>query len=543
MPLAILFWWIVAGVWGILFAWLYRDYMNPDGISYLDIASSALEHGPRGLVNAYWSPLYPALITLWELIIRPSPAQEFASVHALNGIIYFAAAITFGFFLRELILYRAPERGPLWKQGAFIAFAFAIFFCYLNADVTPWVVTPDVLLAAIYFAAAGLFFRILREPGEPHTYVVLGCVLAVGYYTKSILLPAAIVLLGILFVCRCRSRAHRKNGFIAAVVLLMVCAPHIALVSSRAGHLSIGETGRLNYLWWVQGIRKAQGWTGTPGGDVPVHGPRVVMRDPEVLEFGRPIGGTYPLWYDPSYWYAGAKVRFNLQDQLATLRFSLSFYKRHFDDLLRYPLAGLVALIVLAAITRTRPSAAECWFILWPVAILIMYALLLTEHRYIAPCLILFWTGAYSVLLARNGTIERLLLILLAGLILAPRIVEFQNTYRKLSPPTGEPGNVVMARDLHQIGIAPGDPIATVGLPFGQDYARIARLRIVAQISDATQFWSLPPETAAEVEQAIANTGAKILVGSGRPPGFQPDRWRAMPGAPYTVLPLRKTAD
>lgn len=542
LPLAILFWWGVAGVWGILFARLYRDAMNPDGISYLDLANNALTHGPHGLVNAYWSPLYPALIALWELVTRPSPDQEFASVHLLNAVIYFAAAVSFGFFLRELILFRAPERGNLWNQGAFVAFAFALFFYYLNGDIIPWVITPDILLAVIEFTAAALFFRILRHAGKPHAYVALGCVLAVGYYTKSIMLPAGIVLLGILFVCRHRSRKHLRKVLIAAAVMFVVCGPQIVMTSSRVGHVSIGETGRLNYIWCVQRMRQFEAWTGTPGGDMLIHGPRVVMRDPEVLEFGKPISGTYPLGYDPAYWYAGAKVHFDLQEQLAAVRRNLLFYRDRFFDL-RYPIAGLIMVLGLSVVVRTKPSAPECWCALWPVALLMMYALLYTEYRYVAPWLILFWVSAYSAVLARNGRAERFLLILLAGVVLVPRVVEFQNMYGKRSQSSDVWRNVVMARDLHQMGIRPGDPIATVGDAFSHHYARIARVHVVAQVTNSAAFWSLPSDTAAAVERAIASTGAKILVGPSRPPEFQSDSWSVVPGTEFSLLPLSKPGD
>lgn len=513
--------------------------MNPDGVSYLDLASNALTHGPSGLVNAHWSPLYPGLIAFWELLTRPSPSQEFASVHALNAIIYFAAAISFGFFLRELILFRASERGKLWNQGAFIGFSFALFLYYLNGDVIPWVVTPDILLAVFQFLAAALFFRVLRDSGSLKTCVALGCVLAAGYYAKSIMLPAGIVLLGILFVCRYRSRRHLKNVLIAAAVMFVVCGPQIVMISSRVGRVSIGETGRLNYLWWVQRIRQFEGWTGTPRGDTPIHGPRVVMRDPEVLEFRQPIGGTYPLWYDPAYWYAGAKVHFDLQKQLAALRLNLHFYKKHLAEL-RYPILGLIVLLGLGVVARTKPSVTECWFVLWPAAVLIMYALLFTEYRYVAPWFTLLWVSVCSAVLARNGTTERLLLVLLAGLILAPRLVEFQDTYRNPSPPPGAAGNVVMPHHLHQMGIRAGDPIATVGQAFDHHYARIARVHVVAQVTDAAAFWSLPPDTAVAVERAIASTGAKVLVGSSRPSEFQPESWSAVPGTAFSILLLSK---
>jgi hypothetical protein len=537
LPLAILFWCVVAGAWGVLMAWFYRHFANPDGICYLDLASNASVYGPRALVNPYWSPLYPALIALWNLLIRPSPFQEFASVHALNAVIFFATSLSFGFFLRELILFRAPERGDLQSQGAFIAFAFALLLCYLNGHITPFALTPDILLAATQFSSAALFFRILRGTSKLYAYVALGCVLALGYYAKSIMLPAGVVLLGILFVCRYRSRAHLKNVLIAAAAMLLVCAPQIAMISSRVGHFSIAETGRLNYLWWVQGVRQFGGWTGTPGGDMPIHGPRVIAKYPEVLEFAMPISGTYPLWYDPTYWYAGAKVRFNLKQQWAALRVNLLFYKNLFFDL-RYPLQGLVVFIVLAISARRRPSAPECWFMLWPLAMLIMYALLITEYRYVASSLILFWVSAYSSVLARNGAFSRLLLIVLAAVILTPRLIEL-NTHRSSAKRRHEPDYFLVARDLNQMGIEPGDSIATVGEAFGHYYARTARVHIVAQITDANAFWSLSPSSADAIERAVAGTGAKILMGLNRPPAFQSDDWHIVPGTSYSVLRLR----
>lgn len=530
-PLAILIWWGLSAIWGIVVAWLYRDFMNPDGVSYLDLASAALANGPRGLVNAHWSPLYPALIALWELIARPLPMQEFAFVHALNAIIYLAAAVSFGFFLRELILLRAPERGDLSKQGSFITFGFALFFFYLNINITPFAVTPDILTAAIQFAAAALFFRIARGAGKLSAFIALGGVLAVGYYAKSIMLPAGLVLLGLLFLCQRHATKHLRNILVAVVVMLLLCAPQVLAVSQRVGRPSISETGKLSYLWLVQHIRPFAGWTGSTGGDMPLHGPRVLMADPEVLEFGAPIGGTYPLWYDPAYWYAGAETHFNLKDEWAALRFSLSYYE--FRDLL-VPLIGLAVFIALAIIARRRAGTIERWFLLWPLSILIMYALLIAEHRYVAASLILFWITAYSAFLHRNNKSERLIMIALAGVLIISGLFQFQQKYRALSLP----GNNKVATELNQTGIRDGDPIATVGEGFSHHYARLARVRIVAQITDEPGFWSLPPNKAVAVERAVAGTGAKVLLGRGRPADFQPDRWRAVSGTSYSVLML-----
>ena len=538
VPLAIWFWWVVATVWGILNARLYRNFMNPDGISYLDLASEALKRGPLALVNPHWGPLYPGLIALWNALLRPSPVQEFAYVHMLNAVIYFVAAVAFGLFLRELILFRASERGPLWRQAAFITFSFALFLRYSNGGILPFVTTPDILLSATIFGAAACFFRIVRGAGI-RAYVVLGCILGLGYLSKSVMLPAGVVLLGILFVCRGFSKSHSRKTLMAAAVTLLVCTPQIVLISRQVGHPSVGETGKLNYIWWVQGIRQFQGWTGTPGGDMPVHGPRLIVSNPEVLEFGEPVPGTYPLWYDPAYWYAGSRVHFDPAQQWKAFKASLVFYKNYFPDL-RYPLAGLMVLIVLAISMRFPPKRIESWFILWPLASLIMYALLTTEIRYIAPWLTLFWIGAYSAVWARNRIAERLLFFLLAIVILTPRLIDLGQAYSILANSRGLPLNVWVARHLTDNGIRPGDSIAIVGTGFDHYYARTARVRIVAQVTDERDFWSHSDASVRGVERALAGIGAKALVARNRPAEFQSGNWHTVPETPYSFLILNQ---
>src|SRR5882762_9928595 len=156
------FWCLVAASWGAISAWLYRDWMNPDGISYLDLADNALQNGPLALVNAHWSPLYPALIACWKWLFHPTAVQEFAYVHALNGVIYSIAAVCFGFFLHQFLMLRSSP-GENWvRKSIFTAFGFSLFFLYMNADITPFVATPDLLLACTVFAAVGSFCQIMR---------------------------------------------------------------------------------------------------------------------------------------------------------------------------------------------------------------------------------------------------------------------------------------------------------------------------------------------------------------------------------------------
>ena len=67
--------WCAAIVIGFLQIWASRYSVNPDGLSYIELGWAAVWHGLPGLVNGYWSPLYPALLGLVFGTLRPSPAS------------------------------------------------------------------------------------------------------------------------------------------------------------------------------------------------------------------------------------------------------------------------------------------------------------------------------------------------------------------------------------------------------------------------------------------------------------------------------------
>jgi hypothetical protein len=531
------FWCLVAASWGAISARLYRDWMNPDGISYMDLADNAVRHGPLALVNAHWSPLYPALIAFCKWLFHPDAAKEFAYVHALNGVIYTSAAVCFGFFLNEFFkLQGAPNENWVGKS-IFTTFGFSLFFLYMNADITPFAATPDLLLACSVFLAAGLFCLTMRRRESLYPPLALGCVLALGYYAKSVMLVMGLVLLLLLLLTCPNSRGHVQRVLIAAAAMLLLAAPQILLVSQRMGRPSISETGRLNYLWWVNGIQPFVGWTGTPGGDMPLHGPRTIFENPQVLEFAKPIAGTYPLWYDPAYWYEGAKVRFSASQQTVALRRSLQFYDGISSDL-KWPFLGFVVLSLFALWRRSSPRWIYLWLLIWSIAILFMYALEFTEYRYAAPFLVIFWLSAFGAVLTRDGIPEWIVLLLIAGLAVAPRINEATSQYKQLSGPHGEFDQVVAARNLEAMGIRSGDQIATVGAPFVDFYAHIGRLRVIAQISDPVEFWKSPIAKAETIENVVAKTGAKVLIAGDRPATFQERNWQQIPGTRFSFLKL-----
>src|SRR5437763_16406858 len=141
---------------GIISAWLSRNTMNPDGISYLDLSDRWMAGDVGGVVNGYWSPSYPALLAAIRFVIRPSAQFEFSAVHAANFVSFVIGLITFSLFMRELLARSASEP---WRRKTLILWGYGLFLWSSVAQVTLSIVTPDLLLSALVWLLALLVLK------------------------------------------------------------------------------------------------------------------------------------------------------------------------------------------------------------------------------------------------------------------------------------------------------------------------------------------------------------------------------------------------
>jgi hypothetical protein len=508
-------------------AWTARHAMNPDGLSYLDMASEALNGGPSRLVNGYWSPGYPALIALAFSLFHPAPAWEFPLIHLLNFLIFAFVLWAFSVFLRYW-LRTAWDPG---EPAVAAPFAYIAFLWFTLRFIGVSVVTPDLAVAGIVFLTAGLACRIsLPVPRWTH-YVALGAVLACGYYLKSPMFPLGLALLAFLFVLPPPAHRSRLKLLYSLAAFLLLSAPLMTALSLRAGKPTFGESGRLNYAWYADGL----GWSG--GLDVagpnttPDHPAPKLLTAPVVLEFASPVPGTYPLWYDPSYWYAAATARLDLRGQVAALKESLDSYKAIVFDSVAF-VSGLAALCLFAFLDGRRPALprGSWWLALWPLAAFAMYALVHVEGRFVGSFLILFLLPLYRALI--RGVERRIALAVSAtvlGTVMLPFLVHLAvdsaGIARDLARPR-PPEYRIAANALTKLGLHAGDRLAAVGFAYNCYYARCARLRVVAQIPDSTQFWRLPAPEAKIVAERLASIGVKAIVAWNRPPDMPPAGWK-----------------
>jgi hypothetical protein len=544
-PLRIPFW-CVAVVVGLIQVWAHRHNINPDSISYIEIAQSAREAGWKSYVNGYWSPLYPFLLTNVFRIFNPGPLWESTVVIFANLAIYLANLACFEWFLKELILLRnasnhSAERGfPISSRTLWIS-GYVFFLWAGQFWVTPGWVSPDLCAAGLCYLATAALIRIHRDQASWATFVFFGVVLGFGYLAKAPMFPLAFVFLTCGFLAVSSDRRAWTRATLAAVVFLMIAAPLAVSLSKAKGRMTFGDNGGINYAEFVNGAPKYVHWEGEPPGTgIPAHPPRRLLGEPTVYEFAAPIGGSYPLWYDPSYWYEGIKPHFSLKGQLMALYRTMSSYLRIIS------VTGTLYAVFVALFFLVRKSGSwgggwrEEKFVWIPLAAAFgMYALVHVEPRFVGGfglmLLMRLLAGVRFAKPARQGTLSGLASVIILAPALAIVISTGKNLKDIVRPATFEQWEV--ARGLHETGIPPGTELGYIGTGLGAYWAHLAGVRIIAEIPDKEQprFVAADAARRQQVLALFSSVGARAIVTRNADAANSSDGWRQIPGTHYFI--------
>ena len=559
-PLLRVFFWCLAIVLGGLHVWVYRNDLNPDSVSYIEMAEGAVRSGWHELVSAYWSPLYPTLLSIGFRVLHPSMFWEFTVVHLVNFAVYLADLLCFEFFVRELLAARrteirsqddmrpVPER-IFWIWGY-------LFFIWSNQFwLRPQQVNPDIIVAGLAYLATALLLRVYRGKGNWLAFAGLGAVLGTAYLAKAAMFPLSFVFLAcgfLLFGLRRNSYLHSlARSAVALAVFAMIAAPLIVQISKEKHRLTFGDSGKINYAEHVDGAPFMTHWQGQPAGTgTPVHPTRKVSDDPVIYEFAQPIAGSYPPWYDQSYWYEGIRVHFSLIGQLRVLFKSASTYFKFFSR------SGALYVVFLALILLVRKKGKWEWGerrfrLVWFPSLVapIMYAFVVVKQRYVsgfALVLLLWILSSVRISFAREEVFRKRALL---ATILAPAVaMMWPATLNLRDIIRNQHGGVVggfgrspydqqmVAEELRDMGVPPGTQVASIGSGLEAYWAHLAQVRIIAEIpGEGESFLAADSLKKSEALNKFLELGAKAVVTKNAAVAHSTEGWQEVGQTQYYV--------
>ncbi|HEY2989187.1 MAG TPA: hypothetical protein VGL11_15755 [Candidatus Binatia bacterium] len=549
--------WLTAIVVGCLQAWLYRNVVENDTISHLDMADAFLRGDWSAAVSGYWNPLYAWLLALALWIARPSPYWEYPTVHFVLFAAFLFALVCFEFFLRELIRFHARTRKTdssgeddaaapsiLW-----MALGYALFLWSSLSLIGLGSSNPDMLVAAFVYVAAGLLLRIRSGNARWTDFAWLGLALGLGYLTKQIMFPLAFVFIAVGTFSAGHLRRAIPVGLVALATFLLVSAPLVIALYGVKGRVTFGESGKFAYAVLVNEVAYRH-WQGEEAGSgTPLHPTRKIFSDPATFEFDRPIQVTYPLWYDITYWYDGLKIHFDFARQAKVVWNNLSEIKRDLLGLNGGLITGFLVLLFASSARRSiLKDFSAYWFLIVPaLAGLGLYSLTLVLDRYVAPFLVLlissaFWAAGARALPEKKGVLAGVTAAL--WFMLALELVP--DVYAAAGDLAGRRGADPhpywqVAEELKKMGLRPGDKVASISYANVNNvkWARLARAKIVAEVyhsiyePEKNDFWKARPTAQQEIIRALAKTGARVIVSDEEPRGPGAAGWRRIGDTNY----------
>jgi len=541
--------WSAAALAGLLQAWGKRFLIEPDGLNYLDISYAYLHHDWPNAINAYWSPLYSWILAAAISITRVPLPLESTLLHLVNFLLYLFALACFAFFFHELTAWPvtnsdsqadASTGSPGWLVWGFALFVYCeLELIGVGAD------TPDMLVSALFFLASALLLRMRRGKAGWPLYAAFGVILALAYLAKAVMFPLGFVFLLCAVFAPPQRLRHLPRAGLALICFVVVSAPWLFLLSHAKNRFTFGDAGRLNYAWYVNGFGGLPpGYKEIAAAGVLVHPMRRISDLPPVEEFATPIAGTYPPWYDPTYWYEGVIPHFEARAQLKILRQSIGEYFR----VVSAQRSIVVGFLVVFFFANEWLGFLRKLLALWPIwlpalATFSIYGLVHVETRFLGAAVVISWCCLFaSLVLPRPEYSPRAWRAVFLAVALLVGVTVIKALAGDLAGSSGTknlPWQV--ATELNGCGLQPGDKVAVLGHDTSSDYwAHLAQVRIVADLKkeNVPVYWDASDATRARVLDSLAHTGASFVVTRFRPPASQISGWHTLGETGYYALPL-----
>jgi len=601
-----------------------RFAMNPDGISYIDIADAYSKGEWQDALNAYWSPLYSWIIALFLFLFSPGPESEFQLVHAINFLILIFTVTGFDFFFRELLL-RVRKRGSLLfadtqlnlKEDSYsllsssattalfiVLPAYALFFKIVFEWIGLANVTPDLLLCGTGFWIYGVLIRIKGAGSlQKKLCLIYGVLLGAAYLAKSVMFPLSALFLIFLvdFESLWSSRDHLtlnlflgalKPFWISSVSFILVSLPFVLAISILEGRPTFGESGRINYAMCVSQCIHYMHLQGINGAEkMQINPPAILHESPEVAAYSIladrsssilsaersysipvdgtfsslpsegidsiPVKGTYPLYYNPVYWLRGIEPQLNLIAQWRVLKEnSVKLLKMIWGDfgvvILFFTLMHILSLIPISAQFRSgvREENSVRWIELLPLFLPAVAGLLIYLPVYVLPrysglfVALLILLLIVSVKLPVQTTlfmgVAGALMLLISCFMAQKSVLKSFHLLQPQSLMEKPHKEMARARALHRSGVCQGDYIGVIGAPYAAYWARLARVRIVADIFEDEKRSGLNrSEEHKKILEAFKRAGAQSVVWS-HPEGEKllPEGWKNLDDTGLSIYHL-----
>jgi hypothetical protein len=547
-------------------AWLATKFdpyqVDGDAMAYMDIADLMRAHHWAGVVNAYWHPLYPACLAVAQEIFHATRLNELHAYYVLNYVIFLASVVAMLAFvsalnkLRQRMTLSADQNAgisPLLGLNALRFLGVALVVIAAQRELSMGKIRPDALLQVLMLAAFAMLLQALAT--ESLIFApLMGLFFGLAYLTKSFAFLIALLTIALMVVFQAWLQRRKPvrvvaGGALALMVFAAVAGPYVAALSRQKHRFDFGDSGALNYAWYVSGTTKMhiEPWMTKDFGSASVkliHPEVQLLAQPGIYSYRAEPYGTYPAWFDPTYFHERIVPVFNakllIHRDVRNIVLSLRYLLNHPEALIL-----LALLLVCGARFGFKDWRHKAFWlppILLGVAMWGIYGLVNIEERYVTLAYLIVILPLFAILQTppkRSATdpswVRRsatAMVVLLAFLALGESF-RIALDERRNESGAGLPAAWVSpqiygaAKALNALGVGEDDEIACMGTiaclndPY---WMRLADVRVLTEVynPDAKhlleEYEGLPNRQ--QVDDVLKAQGAKVLVAAFDPGGM-----------------------
>jgi hypothetical protein len=560
---------------------LYDPYqIDGDAVSYMDIGDLIRAHNWHGIINGYWNPLYPAALSLGHTVFHSTRYNELHAYYMVNFGIFLLEMLAIVAFTDALVQLRELREDSRSFLPSFLLDRYTLRYLGVGLliistqrELSMGKVRPDALLQT--FLLLGLA-ALLKHLATSHLRyaALMGIALGLAYLTKSFAFLFTFLCIIALIVFRvawqrCSATRAAAAGLLALICFAIVAGPYVAALSKQKGRFDFGDSGNLNYAWFVSGTEKMHlepDQTSSFGAaEVHLtHPNKLLLKSPVVVSYKQLPYGTYPDWFDASFWNDRIKAHMDPRLQVPV---TIACLVRILRYIANHPEAWLLLAVLFLIGARLRldwrPRANAFWLtpILLGAGVFCIYSMVNVEDRYIAFGFLAVLLPAFAALRhsgkvpasAQNTASAVVLVLALLAVGESARIVgELRRNLKVAQSPAGwyDPDTFGAAQALNALGVGPGDTVACIGDKACLDthyWARLAGVRILTEIYKPAEYpvysvlANMPNRD--QVIDTVRTQGGKVLIGYFAP-GLVTDTnpisagWRELDSSPFYALPL-----
>lgn len=530
--------WAVGLTAGAILTYTTRYYLNGDGINYIEMGD-ALRHGWwSGLVNLTESPGYAFLLGLGQIVLNTNRLNELPLLKCVNFVCFVVAMATCELFINLLRRQYHSLYSDVGQPLPFPVISALSYSMFLFATLS-WIrlrlVAPEMMVCVFMVTSTSIVLWIKENPDPCVKFGLLGVSTALGYLFKSFFFPFSAIFFVLAGLVSGSLRKAVPRLLLGTMVMLMISGPLIFSLSSTVGRFSFGEVGNFCYTTLVAG----EGELTNP--------PKVLDKQPPVLFYkNNPfVECTRPAGFDPCYWNEGIKPVVHFVSQLKVIPGHVQAIV--FDS----PWLFIGTLVWLLVQWRIGTLSLRG---LWPPSIPVilftvaaagtgLYCLVHVEMRYLAAFLFFAFVAVLllpvydlnnpqtrSKVLGSAGLLAAMILCMTLNTVVDQSIRGLRSTGKRLSYRDTFSELLAVKDYLRRRGVVKGDDVAMVGLPLWY-WGRLAEVKIVAEVTDETQFISATGQERGRAVDSLKSAGVKALVGKGHAFGkLRAERWEPVPG-------------